>query len=231
MCTRAAIKQRLQETGRVDQPRPPGVSKRATALAKREMYSLNPLQDPHWPTSRRDIPVLPRTEYVEIRPRTCGEDPAWRAQYSFRTIDLGPELSSPSSVPQDCTAEDPAEQEGLTYDVASKGGVPISRIVTLPFMDVTICKHGCSDEGYHKFGGIHQLLWTEIQAATEEGCREFDLGRSDIDNPGLIAFKNRCDSTRSQLTYRRTWHGLPRRLWYCGWSDSPEPTRRRDSSS
>jgi lipid II:glycine glycyltransferase (peptidoglycan interpeptide bridge formation enzyme) len=47
------------------------------------------------------------------------------------------------------------------------------------------------------------LLWRAIQEAKENGFREFDLGRSDCDNPGLVAFKDRWGSTRSRLTYWR----------------------------
>src|SRR5271157_227408 len=34
------------------------------------------------------------------------------------------------------------------------------------------------------------LFWKAIQEGKERGAREFDLGRSEIDNPGLVAFKN-----------------------------------------
>jgi CelD/BcsL family acetyltransferase involved in cellulose biosynthesis len=87
--------------------------------------------------------------------------------------------------------------------IASKDGKPIAGILTLSRRDVMIYKYGCSDETYHNLGGMHLLLWTAIQEAKKTGCREFDLGRSDSDNPGLIAFKDRWGATRSQLTYFR----------------------------
>jgi hypothetical protein len=88
--------------------------------------------------------------------------------------------------------------------VASKDGRPIASIVTLSSRDVTVYKYGCSDERYHNLGGMHHLLWTAIREAKEEGRREFDLGRSDADNPGLIAFKDHWGGTRSELTYWRS---------------------------
>jgi hypothetical protein len=87
--------------------------------------------------------------------------------------------------------------------VASKDGRPIASILTLSRKDVMVYKYGCSDERFHNLGGMHLLLWTAIQEAKKAGCREFDLGRSDSDNPGLITFKDRWGSTRSQLTYWR----------------------------
>jgi Acetyltransferase (GNAT) domain len=87
--------------------------------------------------------------------------------------------------------------------VASKEGRPIASILTLSRRDVMMYKYGCSDERFHNLGGMHLLLWTAIQEATKTGCREFDLGRSDSDNPGLIAFKDHWGATRSQLTYFR----------------------------
>ena len=45
------------------------------------------------------------------------------------------------------------------------------------------------------------LFWRAIQEAQAEGIEELDLGRSDLDQPGLIAFKDHLGATRSTLTY------------------------------
>ena len=66
-----------------------------------------------------------------------------------------------------------------------------------------VYKYGCSDERFHNLGGMHLLLWSAIQEAKRNEAREFDMGRSDSDNPGLITFKDRWGATRSQLTYWR----------------------------
>ena len=47
------------------------------------------------------------------------------------------------------------------------------------------------------------LLWKAIQEAKQAGSEEFDFGRSDCDNPGLIAFKEHWTADRSTLTYWR----------------------------
>jgi hypothetical protein len=93
--------------------------------------------------------------------------------------------------------------DNVKIRVASKDGRPIASILTLSGKDVMVYKYGCSDERFHNLGGMHLLLWTAIQEAKKAGCREFDLGRSDSDNPGLITFKDHWGSNRSQLTYWR----------------------------
>ena len=86
---------------------------------------------------------------------------------------------------------------------AAKDGRPIASILTLSFKDVLVYKYGCSDERFHNLGGMPLLFWHAIQEGKRNGAREFDLGRSDSDNPGLITFKEHWGATRSQLTYWR----------------------------
>jgi len=47
------------------------------------------------------------------------------------------------------------------------------------------------------------LYWRAIQGAKRNAATDFDLGRSDLGNPGLIAFKDRVVASRSSLTYWR----------------------------
>jgi len=52
--------------------------------------------------------------------------------------------------------------------------------------------------------GRHPLLfWRAIERAKAGGANEFDLGRPDLKNQGLITFKDRWASRRTELTYRR----------------------------
>ena len=87
--------------------------------------------------------------------------------------------------------------------LASKDGRPIASILTLSFKNVLVYKYGCSDERFHPLGGMPFLLWNAIQEGKRNGAREFDLGRSDSDNSGLMTFKDNWGATRSQLTYWR----------------------------
>ena len=87
--------------------------------------------------------------------------------------------------------------------VASKDGNPVASILTLCYKDVLVFKYGCSDARFSQCGGTQLLFWRAIQEAKESGLLEFDLGRSDRDNPGLVDFKDRWGSSRSTLTYWR----------------------------
>ena len=93
--------------------------------------------------------------------------------------------------------------EPLKIRVAFKDQQATAAILTLRHKDTLIYKYGCSDSEFSNLGGMHLLFWRSIQEAKEAGLRVFDLGRSDADNEGLITFKNRWGSVRSELTYSR----------------------------
>jgi hypothetical protein len=93
--------------------------------------------------------------------------------------------------------------DGAKIRVASKDGRPVASILTLSYKNVLVYKYGCSDASQHQVGGIQHLFWSSIRTAKEEGIQEFDLGRSDYNNQGLVTFKDRWASKRSTLTYWR----------------------------
>jgi hypothetical protein len=87
--------------------------------------------------------------------------------------------------------------------VASKGDTPVSSIFTLTNKKTLIYKYGCSDSRFSNLGGTTLLFWNAIQRSKAAGIEEFDLGRSDITNPGLITFKEHWGSERSSVNYWR----------------------------
>jgi len=87
--------------------------------------------------------------------------------------------------------------------VASKDGQPIASLLTLSFKNTLSYKYGGSDASLHRLGGMPFLFWRVIQDAQARGFVELDLGRSDVDQPGLVAFKEHLGATRSTLTYYR----------------------------
>lgn len=91
----------------------------------------------------------------------------------------------------------------LSIRVALKGKEPIASILTLSHGHTLVYKYGCSDEVYHHCGSVPFLFWDAIQEAKENELQEFDLGRSDVDNLGLINFKNRWGAQASILEYVR----------------------------
>ena len=87
--------------------------------------------------------------------------------------------------------------------VASKDGRPVASILTLRHQRTLVYKYGCSDHRFNNLGGTQLLMWKAIQEAKDDQLDEFDMGRSDCDNPGLIVFKDRWGAGRSTLFYLR----------------------------
>ncbi len=92
-------------------------------------------------------------------------------------------------------------EQGAMIHVASKDGMPVAGILTLTFKKSMVYKYGGSDAAHHPLGGMPFVFWRAIQAAKALGVEELDLGRSDLDQPGLIAFKEHLGGVRSDLTY------------------------------
>lgn len=93
--------------------------------------------------------------------------------------------------------------DSIKIRVASRNGRPIASILTFSFNNKLVYKYGCSDERYHKFGGMQLLLWRAIQEAKDKNYSEFDFGRCAFDNSGLRVFKDRWGARRSKMTYWR----------------------------
>lgn len=87
--------------------------------------------------------------------------------------------------------------------VARKDGTPISAMLTLRHRSSIIYKYGCSDERFHNLGGMPLLFWRLIEESKASGAEMIDFGRSDLDNSGLVAFKDKFGTTRKLLTYYR----------------------------
>jgi CelD/BcsL family acetyltransferase involved in cellulose biosynthesis len=91
----------------------------------------------------------------------------------------------------------------LRIRVVSKEHQPIASILTLVHKKTVVYKYGCSNEKFHNLGAMPYLLWRAIQDAKASGAAEFDFGRSDVNNRGLIVFKDNWGGTRTRLTYYR----------------------------
>ncbi|MGA7415239.1 MAG: GNAT family N-acetyltransferase [Bryobacteraceae bacterium] len=106
----------------------------------------------------------------------------------------------------------------LQIRVASHKGLPIASILTLKHGSTITYKYGCSDARFNNLGGTQLLFWRTIQEATQEGLTELDMGRSSVDNQGLIAFKEHWDARRSTLKYWR--FPVRRALEGCAWKSN-----------
>jgi CelD/BcsL family acetyltransferase involved in cellulose biosynthesis len=104
----------------------------------------------------------------------------------------------------------------LRIRIASKGDLPVAGILTLCNKRCVVYKHGGSIASLNKLGGMALLFWKTIQEAKDKGFEELDLGRSAVDNLGLIAFKEHWGATGTTLRYwryPRPGPYVPRSAW------------------
>jgi lipid II:glycine glycyltransferase (peptidoglycan interpeptide bridge formation enzyme) len=87
--------------------------------------------------------------------------------------------------------------------LARKNGVAIAALLTLRHRSSIIYKYGCSNDKVHHLGGMPFLFWRLIEEGKDSGALGIDLGRSDLDQEGLLTFKDRLGAERRLLTYYR----------------------------
>jgi CelD/BcsL family acetyltransferase involved in cellulose biosynthesis len=87
--------------------------------------------------------------------------------------------------------------------LASYGGEPVAAILTICHKATMTYKYGCSDPQFHRLGPMQLLMWKAIQEAKKDELVELDMGRTDWNNTGLLAYKDRWGCARSLLTYQR----------------------------
>ena len=92
--------------------------------------------------------------------------------------------------------------EAVSIHVVYQDGRPLAGMLTLRHEKTMVYKYGGSDAAFHQLGCMPFLFWQVIKEAKEIGAEVLDLGRSDLDNPGLILFKDRWSADRIPLI---TW--------------------------
>ena len=93
--------------------------------------------------------------------------------------------------------------DALHIRLARKNGTPIAALLTLRHRSNIIYKYGCSDGAFHQLGGMPFLFWKLIEEGKATGATCLDFGRSELDNEGLVAFKDKFGTTKKTLTYYR----------------------------
>ncbi len=144
-------------------------------------------------------------KYIELRPlsanlltETCLQK---NNSFWFHALDLHAELGELFKKLQKDSIQRKirrAEREDLLYEEGRSDSL-LNKFYHL-FM---VYKYGGSDASSHNLGAMPFLFWKAIQDAKKDGVQRFDFGRSDSDNAGLITFKDRWGSQRSELTYWR----------------------------
>ena len=93
--------------------------------------------------------------------------------------------------------------ENAKIRLATHKGQVIGSVFTLQFKQTAVYKYGCTDERFHNLGCMPFLFWKMIQDAKANGAMELDLGRSDVNNSGLITFKEKFGASRVDFTYKK----------------------------
>lgn len=93
--------------------------------------------------------------------------------------------------------------DALEVWVARHEGKAVASILTLASKQTVVYKYGCSDPAFHNLGGMQALMWAAIQYAKKRQARLFDFGRSDLNNEGLISYKNQWGTTLTTIHYYR----------------------------
>jgi hypothetical protein len=93
--------------------------------------------------------------------------------------------------------------EGIEIRVARKNGIPLAAIFSLRYRSSVIYKYSCSDARFHSLGSVPFLIWRFIEESKASGIVRIDLGRSSLDNLGLIVFKDKLGASRKLLNYYR----------------------------
>jgi CelD/BcsL family acetyltransferase involved in cellulose biosynthesis len=93
--------------------------------------------------------------------------------------------------------------DALHIRVARKNGAPVATLLTLRHGSNIIYKYGCSDGAFHQLGGMPFLFWKLIEEGKATGAECLDFGRSEMDNEGLVTFKDKFGTTKRTLTYYR----------------------------
>lgn len=87
--------------------------------------------------------------------------------------------------------------------LARQGQVPVAGIICLHFGSNAVYKYGASDTRFQHLRANNLVFWEAIKRCAGEGFRSFSLGRTDLDNEGLLAFKNGWGASRTVLNYYR----------------------------
>jgi hypothetical protein len=91
--------------------------------------------------------------------------------------------------------------EALEIRIAYQGNTPIAGILTLRSANVLYYKYGCSDAKFNFLGAMPWLLWNAVSAAKATGATEFDMGRTQEANQGLMRFKGHWSQEPKELVY------------------------------
>lgn len=92
----------------------------------------------------------------------------------------------------------------LRIHLARIDDAPVAALLSLVHKNTATYKYGGSDIRHKRHGATPALFWRLLHDAKAAGLDDLDLGRSDLDASGLIAFKNHLGARREQVAYYRS---------------------------
>lgn len=99
----------------------------------------------------------------------------------------------------------------------TRNGELAGAVFSVQYKDTMLFKYGASDARFHSLGTMPFLLWQAIEEAKNAGATQFDFGRSEIGNRGLIHFKDHFGAKQSVLTHK-VFPGMSWEAGADGWS-------------
>ncbi|WP_236015197.1 lipid II:glycine glycyltransferase FemX [Geomonas anaerohicana] len=94
--------------------------------------------------------------------------------------------------------------KGLGFTALARHGENIiAGLICLHYGSNAIYKYGASDEQYQSLRANNLLFWEMIKKCANGGFTRLSFGRTDLENNGLMIFKDGWGGERSELYYYR----------------------------
>jgi CelD/BcsL family acetyltransferase involved in cellulose biosynthesis len=102
-------------------------------------------------------------------------------------------------------------EPGLGFVITARiGGVPIATALFLCWNQHLIYKYGASDRSRWNLGANFLVHWTAIEWGCANGCKTYDLGRTDAGHESLRAFKAGWGAEEIPLIYTHIGSRAPK---------------------
>jgi hypothetical protein len=87
--------------------------------------------------------------------------------------------------------------------LAKYGESTVAALICLSFGSNAVYKYGASNMDFQHLRANNLLVWESIRMSARQGCRSFSLGRTDLENEGLLKFKNGWGAISNEINYYR----------------------------
>ena len=85
--------------------------------------------------------------------------------------------------------------------LAERDQTPLGMLLLMKYRNRISCDYGASDPQHKQLRVNHFLTWEAIQRGVREGYRDFDFGRTSVQNTGIMEYKNKWGASLSSIPY------------------------------